>query len=126
MTLVRSYGDRHMARAHEIASRHQAKRILSGECGEGSSWLWVSLAQRLLSRLRWMKFWAEERGFVLHETSSEYEERYRTKLRASGGLCQSLADLRRRGLSAPRAMKDSSSGGAFRFLFCIITCRHVG
>ena len=94
MTLVRSYGDRHMARAHEIASRHQAKRILSGEYGEGSSWLWVSLAQRLLSRLRRMNFWAGERELFIYETSSEYEEWDRTKLPASGGIGQYLADLR--------------------------------
>ena len=74
MSLVRSYGDRYMTRAHEIAAFHQAQRILSGEYGEGSSWLWMNLARALLSRARWIEFWAEERGLVLDETSSEDEE----------------------------------------------------
>ena len=77
MTLVRNYGDRFMARAHEIAASHQAQRILSGEYGEGSTRLWMSLARGLLSmtrRDRAVEVWAYERGLVLYETSSEDEE----------------------------------------------------
>ena len=70
----------------------------------------IALKQTCRAVHAWYHWTAEERGLVLHETSSEDEERYRTKLPASGGLGQSLADLRRRGLSAPRAMKGTRFG----------------
>ena len=63
MTLERSYGDRFMIRAREIVAMDRAQRILCGEYGEGSTWLWIRLAQGLLSRARWIEFWAEERLF---------------------------------------------------------------
>ena len=76
--MERSYGDRHMTRAHEIVACHQDQRTLSGEYGEGSSWFWMSLARGVLSMARReviaLEFWAEERGLVLYETSSEDEE----------------------------------------------------
>ena len=62
LTLGRSYGDRFMIRAHEIAALDRTQRIISGECGAGSSWFGISLAQGL-SRARWIEFWAEERLF---------------------------------------------------------------
>ena len=68
------YGDRYMIRAREIAAVDLAQRIL---CAEGSSRLWMSLARGLLStarRDRAVQVWAEERGFLLYETSSEDEE----------------------------------------------------
>ena len=68
------YGDRYMIRAREIAAVDLAQRIL---CGEGSSRLWMSLARGLLSmtrRDRALEAWADERGLVLYETSSEDEE----------------------------------------------------
>ena len=67
-----------MTRAREIAAMDEAQRILSGEYGEGSTRLWMSLARGLLSmtrRERALEVWAEERGLVLHETPSEDEER---------------------------------------------------
>ena len=70
----RSFGDRYMTRAREIAAMDRVQRILSGEYGEGSSWLWMNLARALLSRARWIEFWAEERRLGLDETSSEDEE----------------------------------------------------
>ena len=63
MTLERSYGDRFMIRAREIVTMDRAQRILCGEYGEGSTWLWIRQAQGLLSRARWIEFWAEERLF---------------------------------------------------------------
>ena len=63
-----------MIRAREIAAVDRSQRILRGE---GSSRLWMSLARCLLSttrRDRAVEVWAEERGFVLYETSSEDEE----------------------------------------------------
>ena len=63
-----------MIRAREIAAVDLAQRIL---CGEGSSRLWMSLARGLLSttrRDRAVEVCAEERGFVLYETPSEYED----------------------------------------------------
>ena len=65
------FGDRYMTRAREIAAIDQAQRILSPE---GSSPIWMSLARGLLSmtrRDRALEIWAEERGLVLYETSSE-------------------------------------------------------
>ena len=70
----RNYGDRHMTRAHEIAALDGAQRILSGE---GSTRIWMSLARSLLSMARRddaLEDWAEDRGLVLYETSSEDEE----------------------------------------------------
>ena len=61
LTLGRSYGDRFMIRAHEIAALDRTQRIISGEYSKGSRRLWIRLAQGLLSRVRWMEFWAEER-----------------------------------------------------------------
>ena len=63
MTLERSYGDRFMIRSREIVAMDRAQRILCGEYGEGSTWLWIRQAQGLLSRARWIEFWAEERLF---------------------------------------------------------------
>ena len=63
MTLERSYGDRFMIRAREIVTMDRTQRILCGEYGEGSTWLWIRLAQGLLSRARWIEFWAEEKLF---------------------------------------------------------------
>ena len=63
-----------MIRAREIAAVDLAQRIL---CGEGSSRLWMSLARGLLSmtrRDRALEAWADERGLILYETSSEDEE----------------------------------------------------
>ena len=71
------FGDRYMTRAREIAAMDRAQRILSGEYGEGSTRLWMSLARGLLSmtrRDRALEAWADERGLVLYETSSEDEE----------------------------------------------------
>ena len=68
------FGDRYMTRAREIAALDQAQRIL---CGEGSTSMWMSLARGLLSmtrRDRALEAWADERGLVLYETSSEDEE----------------------------------------------------
>ena len=65
------FGDRSMTRAHEIAALDGAQRILSGE---GSTRIWMSLARSLLSmtrRDRALEVWADERGLVLYETSSE-------------------------------------------------------
>ena len=66
-----------MTRAREIAAFDLAQWILSGEYGEGSSRFWMSLARGLLSmtrRDRALEAWADERGLVLYETSSEDEE----------------------------------------------------
>ena len=66
-----------MTRAREIAAMDQAQRILSGDYDEGSTRHWMSLARGLLSmtrRDRALEVWAEERGLVLYETSSEDEE----------------------------------------------------
>ena len=66
-----------MTRAREIAAMDEAQRILSGEYGEGSTRLWMSLARGLLSmnrRERALEVWAEERGLVFYETSSEDED----------------------------------------------------
>ena len=71
------FGDRYMTRAREIAAMDRVQRILSGEYGEGSTRLWMSLARGLLSmtrRDRALEVWADERGLVLYETSSEDEE----------------------------------------------------
>ena len=71
------FGDRSMTRAHEIAALDGAQRILSGEYGEGSTRLWMSLARGLMSmnrRERALEVWADERRLVLYETSSEDEE----------------------------------------------------
>ena len=73
----RSFGDRYMTRAREIAAMDRVQRILSGEYGEGSTRFWMSLARGLLSmtrRDRALEVWADERGLVLYETSSEDEE----------------------------------------------------
>ena len=63
-----------MTRAHEIAALDGAQRILSGA---GSTRIWMSLARSLLSMTRRdgaLEDWAEDRGLVLYETSSEDEE----------------------------------------------------
>ena len=68
------FGDRSMTRAREIPALDGAQRILSGE---GSTRIWMSLARGLLSmtrRDRALEVWADERGLVLYETSSEDEE----------------------------------------------------
>ena len=61
----RSFGDRYMTRAREIAAMDEAQRILSGEYGQSSSRLWISLAQCFLSRARRIEFWAEEKRLLL-------------------------------------------------------------
>ena len=63
-----------MTREHEIAALDEAQRILSVE---GSTRIWMSLARSLLSMTRRdgaLEDWAEDRGLVLYETSSEDEE----------------------------------------------------
>ena len=68
------FGDRTVARMHEIAASDGAQRILSGA---GSTRIWMSLARSLLSMTRRddaLEDWAEDRGLVLYETSSEDEE----------------------------------------------------
>ena len=72
--VFRIFGDRSMTRAREIAALDGAQRILSGE---GSTRIWMSLARSLLSMTRRdgaLEDWAEDRGLVLYETSSEDEE----------------------------------------------------
>ena len=59
------FGDRYMTRAREIAAMDEAQRILSGEYGQSSSRLWISLAQCFLSRARRIEFWAEEKRLLL-------------------------------------------------------------
>jgi len=63
--VVRSFGDRYMTGAREIAAIDQAQRILSPE---SSNPIWMSLARGAL------EIWADERGLILYETSSEDEE----------------------------------------------------
>ena len=60
MTLVSSYGNRFITRAHEIASFHQAQKILSGKYARDTIWNWIRLAQGFLSKTRWVQFWEDQ------------------------------------------------------------------